>query len=91
MTSARSFSEAAIHSCRDEPVIAASEAYCCDSGRVPARPGSYEWQPPKKTEQMSFDEMMNKFKQTSDEKMSDLKRMENKRGGSSRRGNSRKQ
>ena len=57
----------------------------------PARPGSYEWQPPKKTEQMSFDEMMNKFKQTSDEKMSDLKRMENKRGGSSRRGNSRKQ
>jgi len=56
----------------------------------PSRPGNFEWQPPKKTEPMSLDDMINKFKQASDEKMSDLKRMENKRGGS-RRGNSRKQ
>jgi len=35
---------------------------------------------------MSFEEMMNKFKQTSDEKMQDLKRgMESKRGSSYRR------
>lgn len=36
---------------------------------------------------MSFEDMMNKFKQTSDEKMSDLKRsVDSKRGGFSRRG-----
>lgn len=35
----------------------------------------------------SFEDMMSRFKQTSDEKMSDLKRVtENKRGGFSRRG-----
>lgn len=38
-------------------------------------------------EKPTFEEMMNKFKQDSDEKMSDLKRsMEAKRGGFSRRG-----
>lgn len=56
-----------------------------------ARPGNYEWQSSKKNESSSFEEMLSKFKQTSDEKMSDLKRMENKRGGYSRRGNSSKQ
>lgn len=35
--------------------------------------GSYTWMP-KKSEPASFEEMMNKFKQTSDEKFSDLKR-----------------
>ena len=35
--------------------------------------GSYTWTP-KKTEPQSFEEMMNRFKQTSDEKFSDLKR-----------------
>ena len=35
--------------------------------------GSYTWTP-KKTEPHSFEEMMNRFKQTSDEKFSDLKR-----------------
>ncbi len=35
--------------------------------------GSYTWTP-KKTEPASFEEMMNRFKQTSDEKFSDLKR-----------------
>ncbi|MEE1280468.1 MAG: S1 RNA-binding domain-containing protein [Oscillospiraceae bacterium] len=42
---------------------------------------------PKKNEPMSFEDMLNKFKQSSDEKMSDLKRnMDSKRGGYSRRG-----
>ncbi len=54
------------------------------------RPGSYEWQSPRKNEPSSFEDMLSKFKQTSDEKMSDLKRMESKRGGYSRRGNSQK-
>lgn len=55
------------------------------------RPGNYEWQQPvKKTESSSFEDMLSRFKQASDEKMSDLKRMENKRGGYSRRGNSQK-
>ena len=35
--------------------------------------GSYTWTP-KKMEPQSFEEMMNRFKQTSDEKFSDLKR-----------------
>ena len=35
--------------------------------------GSYTWMP-KKNEPASFEEMMNRFKQTSDEKFSDLKR-----------------
>ena len=35
--------------------------------------GSYTWIP-KKAEPQSFEEMMNRFKQTSDEKFSDLKR-----------------
>lgn len=36
---------------------------------------------------MSFEDMLNKFKQSSDEKMSDLKRnIDSKRGGSGRRG-----
>lgn len=40
----------------------------------PPKPdGSYTWMP-KKQEPVSFEEMMNRFKQTSDEKFSDLKR-----------------
>ena len=54
------------------------------------RPGNFEWQSSKKSEPSSFEDMLSRFKQTSDEKMSDLKRMENKRGGYSRRGNSSK-
>ncbi len=62
------------------------------SNNRPSRPGNYEWQPPKRSEPSSFEDMLSKFKQTSDEKMSDLKRMnESKRGGYSRRGNSSKQ
>ena len=41
----------------------------------------------KSNQPMSFEDMLNKFKQSSDEKMSDLKRnMDSKRGGYSRRG-----
>ncbi len=58
--------------------------------KQPARPGSFEWQPQKKQEPSSFEDMLSKFKQASDEKMSDLKRFESKRGGSSRRGSSQK-
>ena len=52
------------------------------------RPGNYEWQS-RKSEPTSFEDMMSRFKQASDEKMSDLKRtMEAKRGGFSRHGGS---
>ena len=52
----------------------------------PKPDNSYTWTP-KKQEPASFEEMMNQFKQSSDERMSDLKRnMDSKRGGGSRRG-----
>ena len=48
------------------------------------RPGDYEWQSASGTG--SFEDMMSKFKQTSEEKISDLKRItDTKRGGHSRR------
>lgn len=53
----------------------------------PARPGNYEWQASRRGEGGSFEDMMSRFKQTSEEKMSDLKRCtESKHGGFSRRG-----
>lgn len=54
-------------------------------------PGSFEWKP-NTNSSGSFEDMMSKFKQTSDEKMSDLKRsLDSKHGGfSPRRGNSNK-
>lgn len=52
----------------------------------PGRPGGFEWQS-SRSEPASFEDMMSKFKQASDEKMSDLKRsMDGKHGGFSRRG-----
>ncbi|MFT9077464.1 S1 RNA-binding domain-containing protein [Ethanoligenens sp.] len=49
------------------------------------RPGGYEWSP-RKNDNLSFEEMMNKFKQSSDEKLSDLKKyIDPKRGNVSRR------
>lgn len=62
------------------------------SGPRPAgRPGNYEWQASKKPEASSFEEMMSRFKQTSDEKMSDLKRcIDSKRGGFTKHGGSSK-
>lgn len=48
---------------------------------VPDRPTAREWNT-KKNENMSFEDMMSKFKQSSDDKFSDLKR---KNGGEIRR------
>ena len=59
------------------------------SAARPSRPGSYEWQPSRRNEPSSFEDMLSKFKQTSDEKMLDLKKcMDSKRGGFSRHGGS---
>lgn len=55
------------------------------------RPGGFEWQASRNSSG-SFEDMMSKFKQASDEKMSDLKRsVDGKHGGGgfSRRGGSR--
>ena len=57
-------------------------------------PGSDRWTPgghrgAANSENMSFEEMMSKFKQTSDDKMSDLKRFMDVKRGSSKRGGSR--
>ena len=54
----------------------------------PGRPGGFEWQPSSaRSESASFEDMMSKFKQASDEKISDLKRsLDGKHGGFSRRG-----
>ncbi len=54
--------------------------------REPAKPAynSYTWAP-KKQEPASFEEMMNRFKQTSDEKFSDLKRKNPETGRTKRR------
>ena len=49
-------------------------------------PGDYEWQSSRKNSPSSFEDMMSKFKQTSEDKMSDLKRGGESRGYS-RRGN----
>ncbi|RPF48343.1 S1 RNA binding domain protein [Hydrogenoanaerobacterium saccharovorans] len=38
------------------------------------RVDSFDWSSNRKNENMSFEDMMNKFKQTSDDKMSDLKK-----------------
>ena len=51
----------------------------------PGRPGGFEWQS-SRNEGGNFEEMMSRFKQTSDEKMSDLKRsLDSKHGGFTRR------
>lgn len=49
-------------------------------------PGAYEWQSSQKSSPTSFEDMMSKFKQTSEDKISDLKRGSESRGYS-RRGN----
>lgn len=50
-------------------------------------PRGYEWQPSRQPESSSFEDMLSRFKQTSDEKISNLKRANESRRGSSRRGN----
>lgn len=53
------------------------------------RPDNYEWTP-KRNDNLSFEEMMNKFKQSSDEKLSDLKKyIDPKRGNVSKRSSAR--
>ena len=53
----------------------------------PGRPGGFEWQPSRGNDSGNFEDMMSRFKQASDEKISDLKRsMDGKHGGFSRRG-----
>ena len=48
-------------------------------------PGDFEWQSTRKSAPSSFEDMMSRFKQTSEDKISDLKRGESR--GYSRRGN----
>ena len=48
-------------------------------------PGNFEWQSSRKAAPSSFEDMMSRFKQTSEDKISDLKRGESR--GYSRRGN----
>lgn len=51
-------------------------------------PGDFVWQSSQKPNSGSFEDMMSKFKQTSEDKMSDLKRSSGESRGYSRRGNS---
>ena len=60
------------------------------SGDQYAASKNYEWTP-KPQGEMSFEDMMSKFKQSSDEKMSDLRRIMDNKRGSSRRGGPRGQ
>lgn len=49
-------------------------------------PGNFEWTP-RRSENASFEDMMLKYKQSSEEKMSDIKKnVDSKRGSSMRRG-----
>lgn len=50
-------------------------------------PGNFEWQPSRQPESASFEDMLSRFKQSSDEKISNLKRANESRRGASRRGN----
>lgn len=54
----------------------------------PARPGEYEWQA-RQNDSGNFEDMLSKFKQNSDEKISDLKRGTESKRGYSRRGSQR--
>ena len=54
----------------------------------PGRPDNYDWNSVKRNENMSFEDMLTKFKQTSDDKISDLKRYTDGKRGSGRRGQS---
>lgn len=47
-------------------------------------PAGFEWTPRNRNENMSFEDMMAKFKQSSDDKMSDLKKYMDVKGGSRR-------
>lgn len=66
-----------------EPVLPASPVPHPNRGL--RAPGDFEWQS-RRNDSGTFEEMMSRFKQTSDEKMSDLKRGNESRRGYSRRG-----
>ncbi len=56
-----------------------------------SRPGDFEWHSSKRQESSSFEDMLSKFKQTSDEKISNLKRgNDSRRTGHSKKGNQQK-
>lgn len=82
-----------IISISDDSKISLSMKKALDESKMPKK--SYknampEWRPSNNNDSQSFEDMMSKFKKTSDEKMSDLKKVtENKRGGFSKRGQSR--
>ena len=82
-----------IISISDDSKISLSMKKALDELKMPKK--SYknampEWRPSNNNDSQSFEDMMSKFKKTSDEKMSDLKKVtENKRGGFSKRGQSR--
>lgn len=76
-------SEKKSHSMKKFPPRKPRPAFEPDNG--PARPGDFEWQD-RSAATGSFEDMMSKFKQTSDEKMSDLKRSNDTRRGYSRKG-----
>lgn len=61
---------------------------------APGRPGNFEWQSSssRRNNNESFEDMMSRFKQQSDEKISDLKRsVDGKHGGFSRRSSGKQQ
>ena len=66
---------------------AASKGRSNSSNSTAGGPRGYEWQPARQPESSSFEDMLSRFKQTSDEKISNLKRANESRRGSSRRGN----
>ncbi|MDD3192387.1 MAG: S1 RNA-binding domain-containing protein [Oscillospiraceae bacterium] len=70
----------------DRPAPAARRS-APGSGRL-ERPDQYDWNGKKKNENLSFEDMLNKFKQTSDDKISDLKKYNEGKRPSSRRGSS---
>ncbi len=51
---------------------------------VQGGPAGFEWTPRNRNENMSFEDMMTKFKQSSDDKMSDLKKYMDVKSGSRR-------
>ena len=69
---------------------AARTAAAASAGGLSGQTGEFEWRPAHSNTAGSFEDMMSRFKQTSDEKMSDLKRsLDSKHGGFSRRGGGR--
>lgn len=58
-----------------------------NNGSSTGGPNGYEWQPHRQPESASFEDMLTRFKQSSDEKMSGMKRPPETRRGNSRKNN----